>query len=1165
MPTILRFLSRLVLVLTLTAVPGARAQQMVEGPYQNGMWSPVAFAFHDDDILYVCSRYGLIYVFDNGVMQPNLLLDISEEVNGWRDFGLLGFALDPDFDTNGYYYVSYVVDRHHLLHYGTPSYSSTMDEPFNATIVRVTRFTADAATGHKTTVPGSRFVLFGETPSTGAPVLHESHSCGQLLFGRDGTLLVAIGDGAHFHLGGDWGHNILSYDAQAELDGIITPVENTGVWRSQQLSSCSGKILRLDPATGDGVPSNPFYDSAAPRSARSRIYALGFRNPFRMSLRPGTGSTDPSLGRPGVLYVGDVGWLQHEELDVVSEAGQNFGWPMFEGIEPCEPYYSTPFENPEAPNPLVGASCVWHFRFQDLLHQAASIHTASFPNPCDPNVQVPASIPTFSHTLPVLDWSHSVDEARVPKFVNGVLVPTMIGTPASGVSGQPFRGGASIGGCWHSGLSFPASFGACYYHADYGQGWIRRFEFDAQDQLLAVHALTPTIYPVMLGEDPADHALLYSSMDSALQMRAIRFGIEPPPVARPVANVTPAPNGVFVQLDARASSDPQGQALTYLWNYGSGGSSTAPQFGITLPSTATPAAHPIQLTVTDTMNASHTATLSIPVDNTAPHVAITSFANGTLFSRTQPTVLPLTAAVHDDEHANPLLTWSWRTVLHHNAHEHPEAEDPQATTSTVLSPTPQGTDFFAYSIDLTVTDPLGLATNVRQWLFPDSTGASTAVVLTAPTNGAHVAIGSPVQLEALTTGSVVRVEYYVDAVLVGVAAAPPYTCTWTPTAAGPHTAIAFAVASDGTSSNSRGTTFVVDAPMVTKVRVSAPAADAIEAVGPTNVAQIGTPALPLGDDGTAWVTGLTFSLPTLPIGAQLRSAVIEFTASQADLQPATLAIACDTNHRPRPIAATVRNLQGRKAKTGLQWLPEPWLAADESGDAQRTPDLASLLAPLVANPNWSHDVLFLVRGNGARHAWSYEHDTRNAPVLIVEWWPPLAQQQTKVVSSDGFESLGPGTVDLTANALSLGEVSGVDKLVGLQFRLDLPRDASIESAQVQFTAAGTDSGPAVLTFRIEDVDDATPLANQTFDLSNRTLASVTATWYPPEWPTPGERGTGQRSCDLTQLLQAVLARPGWNPGQRITVLIEGSGARTAAAADAGNGAAPRLQVSWRAP
>ena len=333
MPTILRFLSRLVLVLTLTAGPGARAQQMVEGPYQNGMWSPVAFAFHDDDILYVCSRYGLIYVFDNGVMQPNLLLDISEEVNGWRDFGLLGFALDPDFDTNGYYYVSYVVDRHHLLHYGTPSYSSTMDEPFNATIVRVTRFTADAATGHKTTVPGSRFVLFGETPSTGAPVLHESHSCGQLLFGRDGTLLVAIGDGAHFHLGGDWGHNILSYDAQAELDGIITPVENTGVWRSQQLSSCSGKILRLDPATGDGVPSNPFYDSAAPRSARSRIYALGFRNPFRMSLRPGTGSTDPSLGRPGVLYVGDVGWLQHEELDVVSEAGQNFGWPMFEGIE----------------------------------------------------------------------------------------------------------------------------------------------------------------------------------------------------------------------------------------------------------------------------------------------------------------------------------------------------------------------------------------------------------------------------------------------------------------------------------------------------------------------------------------------------------------------------------------------------------------------------------------------------------------------------------------------------------------------------------------------------------------------------------------------------------------------------------------------------------------
>ena len=49
--------------------------------------------------------------------------------------------------------------------------------------------------------------------------------------------------------------------------------ENVGAFRSQMVDSLAGKVLRLDPETCDGVPSNPFYSAAAPRAAKSRVWS----------------------------------------------------------------------------------------------------------------------------------------------------------------------------------------------------------------------------------------------------------------------------------------------------------------------------------------------------------------------------------------------------------------------------------------------------------------------------------------------------------------------------------------------------------------------------------------------------------------------------------------------------------------------------------------------------------------------------------------------------------------------------------------------------------------------------------------------------------------------------------------------------------------------------
>ena len=150
----------------------------------------------------------------------------------------------------------------------------------------------------------SRVVLLGETKETGVPLLHESHSTGSLMFGSDGTLMATLGDGASYNnvdVGSDGG----TYYAQALVDGIIRPAENVGAMRSQLLDCFNGKLLRMDPNTGDGVPSNPWYDPGAPRAPRSRVWALGLRNPYRATFKPGSGSTNPADADPGTVYIGD--------------------------------------------------------------------------------------------------------------------------------------------------------------------------------------------------------------------------------------------------------------------------------------------------------------------------------------------------------------------------------------------------------------------------------------------------------------------------------------------------------------------------------------------------------------------------------------------------------------------------------------------------------------------------------------------------------------------------------------------------------------------------------------------------------------------------------------------------------------------------------------------
>lgn len=208
----------------------------------------------------------------------SVFLDIRDRVNdSGNEEGLLGLAFDPDFDSNRHFYVYY-----------------SAANPRRSVVSRFTAATSTAATAGRE----SELVVM-EIPQPFA-----NHNGGQLAFGPDGMLYIALGDGG---AGGD-------------PDG-----------NGQNVATLLGSILRID-VSGVGpdtapyqIPlENPFVGSAG--APRNEIWAYGFRNPWRFSFDRQTGD----------LWAGDVGQNRYEEVDLVLRGG-NYGWNILEGAHCFSP------------------------------------------------------------------------------------------------------------------------------------------------------------------------------------------------------------------------------------------------------------------------------------------------------------------------------------------------------------------------------------------------------------------------------------------------------------------------------------------------------------------------------------------------------------------------------------------------------------------------------------------------------------------------------------------------------------------------------------------------------------------------------------------------------------------------------------------------------------
>ena len=431
--------------------------------------NPTCMAFLPDGRMLVGEKGGIVYVVA-GAQRHSLWVN-EDEVLNTGDRGLVGIAVDPRFTTNRYLYFLYSVD---------PDSNGVEFDHYDDCFARLTRYRL-SATNPDTVEAASRTVLIGVDWAHGFPNGSESHAIGALVWGRDGSLLLAAGDGAQFDYM-DAGGN----DPGLFGPGLTNPAQDVGAFRSQQLSGPDGKILRVDPATGLALPSNPFYDGDV-TSDRSRVFAYGLRNPFRFAVRPGTGSTQLTAGNPGTLYIGDVGWYRFEELEVARSAGLNFGWPCYEGFD-AQPDY-------QAASP-ASSGC-------------ATIGTPANPSPAR------APLLAFHHDDPVLS------------------------TP-SGVTGS-----CVVAGAFYPGNGYPSIFKGRFFMADYVEGWIRTLLTDGNDALLSLDDFGYGANgPVAFVPDPGNGDLWFAERWSGLIQRIRYIGTAAvlPPPAIPFSLSEPWPN-----------------------------------------------------------------------------------------------------------------------------------------------------------------------------------------------------------------------------------------------------------------------------------------------------------------------------------------------------------------------------------------------------------------------------------------------------------------------------------------------------------------------------------------------------------------------------------------------------------------------------------------------
>ncbi|MEU6533634.1 PQQ-dependent sugar dehydrogenase, partial [Streptomyces sp. NPDC046928] len=539
------------------------------------------------------------------------------EVYSHDEEGLQGVAADPGFTSNRFVYL-YYAPKLNTPSGDAPSDGSASDfTPFDG-VNRLSRFvlksdnTLDLASEKKILdVPASRGLC--------------CHVGGDIDFDAAGNLYLSTGDDS----------NPFASDGFTPIDERASRNPAYDAQRSAgNTNDLRGKILRIKVAA-DGSYTIPSGNLFAPGTAKTRpeIYAMGFRNPFRMSVDRAT----------GIVYVGDYGPdsgtaspsrgpAGQVEFNRVTKAG-NFGWPYCTGKN--DAYVDFDF-----------ASSTSGARFDCAAPRNTSPRNTGL-------TELPPAQPAW---IPY-------DGNSVPEFGNGSESP---------MGGPVYRYDAASS----SDVKFPQEYDGDFFAGEFGRRWIKRIEAGGDGTVQSINAFPwagTQVMDMAFGPDGALYVLDYGTGYFNGDENSALYRIEHvtggrAPLAQAKASVTSGRAPLSVSFSSAGSSDPDGDTLSYAWTFGDGATSTAANPSHTYTAEGQ---YTATLKVTDPGGNSATASVQITVGNTAPTVRIDTPADGQIYDFGA--AIPFKVTVTDPEDGTIDCSRVKVTfIIGHDSHGHPQ-------------------------------------------------------------------------------------------------------------------------------------------------------------------------------------------------------------------------------------------------------------------------------------------------------------------------------------------------------------------------------------------------------------------------------------------------------------------------------------------------------------
>ena len=589
-------------------------QQVSLASGTNDLGEAMSLAVLPDRSVIHTSRDGTVRVTSpSGATTPAGKLDVYTH----DEEGLQGVAVDPGFATN----------RHVWLYYSPRLSTPAGDAPSSGTEadwkvwqghLNLSRFTLKP---DKTLDMSSEKVVLTVDNDRGQCC----HVGGDIDFDKAGNLYLTTGDDT----------NPFESSSYSPIDERTNRNPQYDAQRSSaNTNDLRGKLLRIHPEP-DGtytIPSGNLFPAGTGKT-RPEIYAMGLRNPFRMSVDkptgivylgeygPDAGSADPNRGPGGQV-----------EFDRITAAG-NFGWPYCTGTNTTAETYNE-FTFPDGPS---GAK----------YDCANGPRNDSFRN-------------TGLTQLPPAkaSWIKYGDAGSPPEFGWGSESP---------MGGPVYRYDPAL----DSPVKFPEYLDGHYFAAEFGRRWIKTIavEDDGTPGQISDFPWTGTqVMDMAFGPDGALYVLDYGTYANNQALFRIEYigDSNRSPIAKVAADKTSGPSPLAVTFSSQGSSDPEGGTLAYAWNFGDGGTSDQanPSHTYTRQGTFT-----ATLTVTDAGGATASANVQITSGNTAPSVKFVSPADGQLIAFGD--TVPFEVAVSDADDATIDCTAVTVTyLLGHDSHQH---------------------------------------------------------------------------------------------------------------------------------------------------------------------------------------------------------------------------------------------------------------------------------------------------------------------------------------------------------------------------------------------------------------------------------------------------------------------------------------------------------------